>query len=251
MTSLPDSHSSVPDSRDVHLVPGIVAKAKDFRMRYVTESGGSLPICRIVGQRPSFTTVRSPSGTGKSTLLERFVGRLRDRTVSSVDDLDFTLTARDGSHPSVAIGIVPQNPPLVKHWSLQRLLCAESWAAKAAFGSNWNGLGRRVLGELSGGQQRRVYACSVTESLEQRSADAAILILDETIDGLNPDGAGEFIDHLVTAWSERQQRPLHILLVTHLPTIAAVCAVEVFRISLGVVRDTASELTVRVAVVAP
>lgn len=218
-------------------------------MRYVTESGSSLPICRIVEQRLSLTTVRSPSGTGKSTLLERFVGRLRDRASSSVGELDFTLTARDGTHPSVAIGIVPQNPPLVKHWSLQRLLRAENWTAKAAFGADaWNGFSRRVLGELSGGQQRRVYACSVTESLEQRPADAAILILDETLDGLNPGGAGEFIDRLASAWSERQQRPLHILLVTHLPAIDSERAVEISSVSLGVVKESAEELTVRVTV---
>jgi ABC-type Mn2+/Zn2+ transport system ATPase subunit len=101
------------------------------------------------------------------------------------------------------------------------------------------------MGQLSGGQQLRVYACSVVEYLHRSTADAAILVLDETLDGLNPEGAGAFIDGIAAAWTCGDNRPLYLLLVTHLPSLAATTP-EVIRVELQVIDEGSSHLRVEV-----
>ena len=242
-TNLTESKSE----KRVVLVPGSVQRGRNFSIQYVTPDGGSAIICKIPGEGMAFTTLRSPSGTGKSTLLECFIRQLRDRTPTAQGSLAFVATDGRNLPPSLSIGVVPQNPPFVKHWPLHKLLPTDPWTAPEVFGSEkWKSIRSRLMGELSGGEQRRVYACSVLEFLHQRAGDAIVLVLDETLDGLNPQGAGRFIEGIAAGWSSRgEARPLYVLLVTHLPTVATKIP-ELVRATLEVVAESSAVLRVSV-----
>jgi ABC-type Mn2+/Zn2+ transport system ATPase subunit len=231
-------------TKKILVVPGGVSRGKGFTIQYVTESGTAEPLCVVPRAGAAFTTLRSPSGTGKTTLLECFVRHLRDRGESKSGQLSFIASEGINAPPTFSIGTVPQNLHFVKHWALRRLLPADTWAAPAAFGAAWEGLKTRLMGQTSGGQQRRVYACSVLERLHRTSGTAVILVLDETLDGLSTKGAGGFVDGAAQAWRTHDQRVLYLLLVTHLPEVEA-SVPEAVRASLEVVSDSSTNLRVR------
>jgi ABC-type Mn2+/Zn2+ transport system ATPase subunit len=229
-------------------MPGGVKKAGAFTLQYVTDKGSPVTICTLKPSTATLTTLRSPSGTGKSTLLDRFVRCLRDNTPHATEDLAFRVSVNSSRSPSLSIGTVPQHPPLVKHWHLERFLPAPSEIAGAAFGQEgWSRIKGRLVGRLSGGQQRRIYACSVLERLHRQPGDAAVLVLDETLDGLNPSGAGEFLTRVSDAWQALDERALSFLLVTHLPALDTKVP-ETVSASLELVEEQVDEIRIKVRV---
>ena len=111
---------------DISLTPGHVNKSHNFKLNYVTVSGQPLTLCRIHDNKVAFTTLRSPSGTGKSTLLQRFVEYMRNDFQGKSGDLSFFVSNRP---ESLSIGKVPQSPTFVRHWGVKRFLPKDSWAA--------------------------------------------------------------------------------------------------------------------------
>ena len=231
------------------MTPGIVNKANQFSINYVTEDGSPFVICKLQEQTVGLTTLRSPSGSGKTTLLQKFVNYLKENHSGTSEELGFVVSRGVASFPSsLVIGKVPQNPSIVKHWYVSSILPRESSFGEAAFlKDKWFDIYNRQIGELSGGQQRRVYALSVLEQLIIEDAEQAIIVMDETLDGLGSVGAGEFINRISKEWVRKSKsKSLHILLVTHLSNIKTTVT-ESVSASLSIVDETQFKLTVLVS----
>jgi ABC-type Mn2+/Zn2+ transport system ATPase subunit len=234
-------------SCNVWLRPGVVERDGGFSMQYILANDGATALCRIPASGVAFSTIRSPSGSGKSTLIERLVTSLRDSTSYGKDSMSFNARTSSGEEASLDIAVIPQTPPFVKHWQLGALLPSNSAFALAAFGDHWESIKNRQVGQLSGGQQRRIYACSAIETLTSRNGHAAVLVLDETLDGLNPSGAGEFVTRISEAWAKKNSRALYLLIVSHLPTIETEVPENV-RASLMIVKEIPQSVTVEVTI---
>lgn len=150
------------------------------------------------------------SGSGKTTLLRALYTRIRYGRDTTDGLLDFgpDLKAEDAS-----VAYIPQLSPEVSHWKVSELVSRENSFLHGVFGKE---VLRRRLGELSGGQQRKVYLCSALELLASARATSRFLLLDETLDGLGADEAVRTIQHLRQVWQAQGQAPLHVVLVTHL-----------------------------------
>lgn len=162
------------------------------------------------------TVVASPSGAGKSVLLGTIYDRLRGaqaRTAEVRFDFSPDLDRLD----LVSVGYVPQNAPLVKHWRVKALLPAQSEFLKCFFpGDRHVSVLESSLGQLSGGECRKLYACSALERLAaSRSADS-YLLMDETFDGLGASEASRCLSEIQTVWSTNRTNPLHVMVVSHL-----------------------------------
>lgn len=156
----------------------------------------------------SLCLVRSPSGTGKSTWVASLDDWLRGIRRRS-EKLSFV--AQGGADSSRnAVALIPQNPPIVKHWRVRDLVpepCAYLTALLTP-----DVLTKRV-GELSGGQIRRLYTASSLAKLAESPAEQCFLLLDETFDGLGVDEAADRLKRIADVW---KGKPLFVLLVTHL-----------------------------------
>lgn len=230
----------------IYMNPGAVKKRDNFELKYISDNGSQIVLCDIEQGCVAFSTIRSPSGTGKSTLLQRFIECLKEEDAVKVDELSF----RPSENILLSVGKVPQAPSIIRHWRVSRLLSKDSWIGKAAFGINrWNDIYDRRLGELSGGQQKRVYASSVLENLSVNSDDSEIpiLIMDETLDGLGEVGAGEFISRISEGWSQYKNKSLYLLLVTHLASIKT-SVPEVIKVSLNIVNETSDGININVSI---
>lgn len=229
---------------EILVVPGTVKKSDSFSVNYVTETGHPVVLCKLQKCGVALTTLRSPSGTGKSTLLQKFVNYLKDNHSGTSQDLCFSISRKSGL--TYSIGKVPQSPSFVKHWRVGSLLPKEGWFGKAAFGDEqWQVIFDRRMGELSGGQQRRIYASSVLERLSVEKCEQAVLIMDETLDGLGENGAGKFINDVAVTWNENVKKSLYILLVTHLSVIHTDVP-EVVKASLSILSESQSSLEIKV-----
>jgi hypothetical protein len=228
----------------IWLEPGDVRRADNFSITYRTSDGGPLRLCSLPSTGAALTVLRSPSGRGKSTLIERFVRCLRDNVSFASGALRFSASGGGRDIEPLSVAVVPQHPPFVRHWPLHRLLPPDTWSAPAGFGNEWEGLKSRLLGHLSGGQQRRVYACSALEMLARSESDASVLVLDETLDGLNPSGAGAFIEGITQRWATVTEAPLLLFVVTHLPVLEV--ALTPAALALEVIREASTRLEVKV-----
>jgi ABC-type Mn2+/Zn2+ transport system ATPase subunit len=153
-----------------------------------------------------------PNGAGKSTLIKTVMGLLQPQrgTITTADgdnllgyvpqhegvDWDFPATVRD----VVMMGCVRQigwlRWPRAQHWqqvhsALERVGMTD--------------LAGRQIGELSGGQRRRVF---IARALAQQ---ARVLMLDEPFSGVDASAQGELMDVL----DGLHQEGLTILLCTH------------------------------------
>ncbi|UZJ39803.1 ATP-binding cassette domain-containing protein [Prosthecochloris sp. SCSIO W1102] len=235
---------------EISLLPGVVKKGNTFSIFYQTDNGGQFRFCQSSNDQVGYTTLRSPSGTGKSTLLQRFIDCLKHNKQREQNDLNFILSHKDQNINShLSIGKVPQNPSFVKHWHVSKLLPENSWAGNAAFATGakkWSDIYTNRMGELSGGQQRRIYASSVLEKLSYSNCTTAILVLDETLDGLGTEGAGQFLTNIAKAWMTQNEKALYILLVTHLPEIYTEIT-EAVKARLTIIEESQSQLKIRLS----
>lgn len=154
-----------------------------------------------------------PNGAGKTSLIRAITGRLR---------LDGGAVRVNGADPMLSstrrqLGLVPQEIALYRDLPvatnlelLGRLAGLDAGAARQAVMSalTWIGLADRArspVGELSGGQQRRVNLAAGT--LHQPT----LLVLDEPTVGVDPVAR----DRIHTALRDLRSRQVAILLATH------------------------------------
>jgi ABC-type Mn2+/Zn2+ transport system ATPase subunit len=190
--------------------------------------------------------VSSPSGSGKTTFLEQLYHRLVDGPEGV--ELNFSFAPDIDRQDSILTGYVPQNPPMVNHWPVSALVRRNSPYLRVLFPDDTSDqFFRRRLGELSGGQKRKVYACSTLDRLASRRVRSAFLLLDETFDGLGEVEAARCLDGIGREWLQAQPGSLHILLVSHLgkTTLADRLTGERW-VSFNVERSSAKELIVQI-----
>lgn len=152
-----------------------------------------------------------PNGAGKSTLIKSIMGLLQPRT-GSIDandhqrigyvpqyegvNWDFPVTVRDVVMMGRARHVGWLRWPGGEHW--QRVENALERVGLAEYGS-------RQVGELSGGQRRRVF---IARALAQ---EAETLVLDEPFSGVDASAQNAMMDVL----DDLQQDGLTIILSTH------------------------------------
>lgn len=214
--------SEPPHAVDFHLSTqgGMIAVSHDFSIYYRVDD--HVP-CQLSSPRPgdefALTLVHSPSGSGKTTLLRELYAHIHRHAGSSNLNFDFHPDYTDDSR--LACGFVPQHPPLVKHWKCSSLLPTTPRFLNVMFPEfsrpEQQSLPSRRLGELSGGQARRLLACSALEGLcSNYDGSAAFLLLDETFDGIGAPALVDCLKGLRDSWSMHANSPLHVLLVSHL-----------------------------------
>ena len=194
------------------------------------------------------TLMNSPSGSGKTALLGGLYDRLKGRKIES-DGLMFDFDPDYNFPDNAAVGVIPQNPPMVNHWRLQEILPKTSMFIKCFFPEE-NGMTafwKKRLGEFSGGQIRKLYTCSALERMAIRCADQNFLLLDETFDGLGVIETKRCLSEIKTTWLDKIKKPIHLLVVTHLnDEEVTVGAVSVSTVSLSVMNSNSDELCVSV-----
>lgn len=199
---------------------GTIAVSSDFSISYAV---CDYQPCQLSNPSPSdkfaLTLIQSPSGSGKTTMLRELYAHIHRQAGPSKLNFDF--------HPDfteecrIACGFVPQHPPLVKHWICNSLLPATPLFLDVFF-SDFSEKDREALpskrvGELSGGQARRLLACSAVEELCSDYEESAVfLLLDETFDGIGAEHLVECLNGLRRKWLDHGKRTLHVLLVSHL-----------------------------------
>lgn len=202
----------------VYLNSGNVRVAPTFKIIYQSqdEDNGCV-IWKPENNNSNFilTLFKSPSGSGKTTLLGRLYARLSGR--EAVQDLTFDFRPDYENQETASVAVIPQNPPMVNHWKLNELLPESPKFLEVFFPTdNKNGFWKKRLGEFSGGQRRKLYTLSALERLATQGRDHSFILLDETFDGLGSAEAKRCLVAIKTQWNQIVQKPLYVLLVTHL-----------------------------------
>lgn len=216
--------ATMPIARNAHFQlstrGGTVAVSTDFSIRYTVAQNRPCWFSQpTAGTNFSLTLIQSPSGSGKTTLLRELYAHIHRHGGASKLNFDFRPDYTDDSR--IACGFIPQHPPLVKHWRCGALLPKASRFLEVFFpefeSSELAKLSVKRVGQLSGGQVRRLLACSALEELcDDDQADVAFLLLDETFDGIGAAALADSMTRLRAVWLEKATKPLHVLLVTHL-----------------------------------
>lgn len=205
-----------PRSFSVLVHGGRLKVSPGFHIRYLPANPDGCPLWTKSISGPSsvsLTFIRSPSGAGKSTLLKHVHARLAEHKQMDLA-MDFQPDYDDTVHASV--GFVPQAPATTSHWRVASLLPPQSVFLPSFFSQDQiPKLLLKHLGELSGGECRRLYACSALERLVHHAADTCFLLLDETFDGVGMEAMTDMIPAVCNIWSANATCPLHLLVVTH------------------------------------
>jgi ABC-type Mn2+/Zn2+ transport system ATPase subunit len=196
---------------------GTLQVSEPFKITYLCDASGACILWKLANPSPfSITLLHSPSGSGKTTFLGEIYKRLRGqpRQANSLS-FDFRPDCDDVSTLSVAY--IPQNPQMVAHWQIKEILPDTSKFLPCFFsGVEIPKFFNRRFGEFSGGQRRKIYACSALEQLAVRPTESNFILLDETFDGLGAQETVTCLNSICNAWLDYTGRSLYILLVTHL-----------------------------------
>ena len=199
---------------------GTVAISSDFSIHYtVADDRPCWLSTPIVGTRLTLTLIQSPSGSGKTTLLRELYSHIQRHGGASKLRFDFHPDYTEETR--IACGFIPQHPPLVKHWRCDSLLPKSPRFFGVFFPefdeAELKKLPSKRVGQLSGGQVKRLLACSALEELcSTDQAHLTFLLLDETFDGIGAPALVESLGELRSRWLQLAAKPLHLLLVTHL-----------------------------------
>jgi peptide/nickel transport system ATP-binding protein len=170
-----------------------------------------------------------PSGAGKSTLARCIAGRERWDSGS----IDWH-TGRGAVGPR-RVQLVQQEPseslnPRISVGDALQEACSEAdrdWLPKVRLPREW--IGRRT-GELSEGQRARIAILRAAAPLQD-----GLLILDESLTGLDPTNRGHILSFLRAM---QQERSLGLLVVTHDLEVAAALNARVVHVAGGrIVRE--------------
>lgn len=159
------------------------------------------------------------SGSGKSTFLRCLYNHIHGRNLPAESGVTFSFEPAVERN-QMSIALIPQDVTIVRHWRLSELFPIESPFFNVLF-SDRNGIDFRkaVLADFSGGQQMKIYVCSVLEKMISEKRQANFLILDETLDGLGVTDANHVLSRIAKQWNDRTSgESLHILAVSHLPS---------------------------------
>jgi len=165
-----------------------------------------------------------PSGAGKSTLARCIAGRERWDSGS----IDWPTGA--GAPGPRRVQLVQQEPseslnPRISVGDALQEACSEAdreWLPKVRLPREW--IGRRT-GELSEGQRARIAILRAAAPLQN-----GLLILDESLAGLDPTNRGHILFFLRAL---QQERNLSLLLVTHDLEVAAALNARVVHVAAG------------------
>lgn len=214
----------------------------DVALADVRVKRGSREILRGATCRfePGVTALLGRNGAGKTTLL---------RTIATLEKPSHGLMTLGGQDPFESrtalkayrsnLGWMPQHPELVQRARVVDAVGYAAWLAEipraergAAVSRALQAVGlepksRRRIGELSGGQQRRVaLACSLV-------AEPRILLLDEPTVGLDPEQRQHFLETVATDTEARV-----VILSTHLMEDVLAVADRVLVVDEGLVTET-------------
>jgi putative ABC transport system ATP-binding protein len=171
--------------------------------------------------------VMGPSGSGKSTLLHCLAGIVRPNfgevhfggeRIDHLPDRERVRLRRSAFGFVFQFGQLVPELPVVENVALPLLLAGRRRKPAIAVANQWlsrlglDGLGRRLPGELSGGEGQRV---ALARALV---ADPTVVFADEPTGALDSVGADQVMELLVDA---ARERGASVLLVTHEARVAA------------------------------
>jgi putative ABC transport system ATP-binding protein len=171
--------------------------------------------------------VTGPSGAGKSTLLHCLAGvltpdrgevRLAGRRIDGLPDRERAQLRRTAFGFVFQFGQLVPELPAVENIALPLLLAGRRRKEALAAAAPWlprlglDGLGRRLPGELSGGQGQRV---AVARALV---VGPTVVFADEPTGSLDSVASDEVMELLVDA---AREQGTSVLMVTHEPRVAA------------------------------
>lgn len=252
---------------EVTMAGGTVTCEKRFRIKYVPKTETTTVVWR--GQKDlSFSILSSGSGTGKTTFLNSLYLRLTwqapyrpvvpprstfrlfgkrhsAQAYPPSPPLQFEFNPNFGTDLNISAAYIPQHAPKVKHWGVKNILPPKPEFLDVFF-TDTAGISGKRIGQLSGGQRSKLYACSALERLAEVHADATFLLLDETFDGLGAAEAVRCIHAIDERWKSRVAKPLYILLVSHLNRADWTALTPLF-VGFGVLKNEDDEMVVEVA----
>jgi putative ABC transport system ATP-binding protein len=194
------------------------------------KSFGLTPALRgasVVLDEGEIVAVMGPSGSGKSTLLHCLAGVLTPdrgevlfagRRIDRLPDRERSQLRRTELGFVFQFGQLVPELPAMENIALPLLLAGRRRKEALAAAAPWlprlglDGLGRRLPGELSGGQGQRV---AVARALV---AGPTIVFADEPTGSLDSVAADEVMELLVDA---AREQGTSVLMVTHEPRVAA------------------------------
>jgi putative ABC transport system ATP-binding protein len=194
------------------------------------KSFGLTPALRgasVVLDEGEIVAVMGPSGSGKSTLLHCLAGVLTPdrgevlfagRRIDRLPDRERSQLRRTELGFVFQFGQLVPELPAMENIALPLLLAGRRRKEALAAAAPWlprlglDGLGRRLPGELSGGQGQRV---AVARALV---AGPTVVFADEPTGSLDSVAADEVMELLVDA---AREQGTSVLMVTHEPRVAA------------------------------
>jgi len=199
---------------------GIVKpRGSQFELVFIFRAGINSCVILKDNRASSFvlTLIDGPSGSGKTTFLGELYKHLSSKGAAPCA-IRFDFNPFMGAAASVAVGYIPQNMQMVNHWRVSSLVSERSLFFRGFFpNEEFDVVRDKYLSELSGGQRKKIYACSMLDRLMAERADSVFGLLDETFDGLGAQEAHQCISMIRELWTaERPHHGLHIVLVTHL-----------------------------------
>lgn len=242
--------------------------SETYRIEYQSSTPDGCRILQAEIGGFSATLLNSPSGSGKTTLLRELyfavrgthpatdaipvISRLK-RLVRRTKQQERVPLTFD-FHPNlqnidIAAAYIPQSPPFVNHWRMSSILPDEPKFLSVFFPDQeeFSKLNKRRLGELSGGQKRKLYACSALERLVAFPKSLSFVLFDETFDGLGLAEASSCLLQLRSTWSSSTtNQTALVLIVSHLDFSDLMQSKAVdHAIGLSVQSNTSTELSVR------
>lgn len=194
---------------NLKITAGTIKIDKDFEIEFVASES-----CFIWKSGIELTFLNGFSGIGKTTIMNLCYNYLKRKENTSLATIKFEASLNLDNSFTV---YVPQNPPMVNHWQIKKLLPMNPCFKEVFFPKEPQSLLSKRLGECSGGQKLRIYTWSALERLKAEDKfEGFFLLLDETLDGLGNDKMYECLRSIMDVWRKLVRKPLYILIASHL-----------------------------------
>lgn len=159
----------------------------------------------------SLTTLEISTGGGKTTFAEELYDFL-----SGDSDKKASFFWEGPPPTDVGTYIIPQRLSTARHWKVDDLLPSNCTFQDCFFvAQDFDGIQKKHLSEMSGGQVARLLLLSVFERMMIDRHETSFLIIDEGFEGIDEVFANIILKNVVSIWNDKCEKSLRLLLINH------------------------------------